>query len=312
MQFVLCCMTIMLAACGGSTAHSTTSATVAVVGTQKITEQQYALRKNAALLSIEQGGGVISGAAGTKMVNQVSADVMQSLIIDAVIAGEDKLIGIAVTPQQVQAQIATDAKQVGGMKALEKQLSQGKSSMAELEDETRASLNEERLVYYWAKEQAQAVATQLTQGTSFDTLASKWAQLDETQSNASSTSIPTYTVQYSPKQLAAEGTQLSTAVAHLQIGQHTTLPIQTPQGYVYAELAGRQGASVTLNEIVIAAPNPYTVQDRAAWFEGQVFSLIESACQDHVIHVYINAHVQPCSGVASPSAAASPSSSPSA
>ncbi len=299
----------MLVACSGTAAHSSQNSTVAIVGTQKITEQQFTLRKNAAILSIEQGGATISGSAGTQMVNQVSADVMQSLIIDAVIAGEDKLLGIEATSQQVQDQIAKDAQQVGGKKALEKQLAQGKSSMAELEDETRSSLNEERLVYYWAKEQAQAVATQLSQGTSFDTLASKWAQLDETQSNASSTALPSYTVQYSPQQLATEGSQLSSAVDQLHIGQHTVSPIQTPQGYVFAELVGKQGSTVTLNEIVIAAPNPYTVQDRAAWFEGQIFSLIESACQDNIIHVYINAHIQPCSGVPSPTPEVSPSPS---
>ncbi len=302
-------MPAVLVACGGSTAHPASNPTVAVVGTQKISEQQYSLRKNAALLSIEQGGGAVSGSAGTQMVNQVSADVMQGLIIDAVIAGEDSLLGIEATPKDVQAQIAADAKQVGGMKALEKQLSQGKSSMAELEDETRSSLNEERLVYYWAKEQANAVATQLSQGTAFDTLAARWAQLDETQSNSSSTTAPSYTVQLSPKQLTAEGSSFDSSVSTLQAGGHTTVPILTPQGYVFAELVGRQGSTLTLNEIVIAAPNPYTVQDRAAWFEGQVFSLLQSACQDKVIHVYINAHIQPCSGVATPSPSVSPSPS---
>src|SRR5580700_10549201 len=124
------CLLFALVGCSSSTSSSTSadSEVIAKVGTQTITEHQLDIRLESAETALSQAGSQTPKNSNDPMLEQLRADVLRSLISDAVIAQEAEYRHVAITNAEVNAQVAADQSAAGGASALQSQLSQAGGS----------------------------------------------------------------------------------------------------------------------------------------------------------------------------------------
>ena len=276
-----------VAACG-STPHTTPSAVpVARVGSTVITQAAFNVRLTSTNTSIQQGGG----PTDSTMESGVRATVLRSLILDAIIAQEAASQGFAVTDREVQAEVAKDAKQVGGMSQLQSQLASAGGSLAQLQDEIRSQINEQRLEDRFAAQRAATVEQVLASGADFAQTATQYSDDSGTASKGGDLGA------VSGQDLSSDDPTFSAAVHSLKVGAYTTTPLHDSGGYDILELYAATPTTWSLRHILIAAPVPYTVQDRPQWFAASLFTAVAQECKAGQIHVYLkNAGADPCSG----------------
>jgi parvulin-like peptidyl-prolyl isomerase len=293
---VVCALAV--AACGSTpAAPAKPSPVIARVGNQNITLVQFNVRYQTTIVSIEQGGGPPENAGQTTALR---ADILRSLIIDTVIGEEASKFGLEATPAEIQSQVATDAQQAGGTAALKTELAGAGGSIAQLEDEITSDLNKQRVENLFAEERAVQVEKLLAAGANFATTAKTWS--DDTGTNAKGGDLGALTT----ANLATYDAAFSTAVRTLAIGQYTTTPVHDAGGYDIVMLYAKSAKGWGVRHILIAAPTPYSVMDRPAWFGEVVFAAINQLCVAHQITVSLtNAGGNPCD-------APSPSPSPAA
>jgi hypothetical protein len=295
---VVCSLAV--AACGSSPPPpSKPSPIIARVGDQTITLSQFNVRYQTTIVSIEQGGGPQTDPAQTTALR---ADILRSLIIDAVIREEAIKFKLEATPAEIQAQVATDAQQAGGMAALKTELAGAGGSIAQLEDEISSDVNEQRVENLFAEQRAIQVETLLGKGANFETTAKTWS--DDTGTNAKGGDLGVLT----SANLAAYDPAFSAAVKALAVGQYTKTPVHDAGGYDIVLLYAKSAKGWSVRHILIAAPTPYSVMDRPEWFGEVVFAAINELCVANQITVNIaNAGGNPCvAPTPSPSPAATP------
>ena len=82
--------------------------------------------------------------------------------------------------------------------------------------------------------------------------------------------------------------------------------------YDILQLYANTASSWSVRHILIAAPLPYTVRNRPAWFSEALFATVAQDCRAGKIHVYVkDAGADPCAGAPNLSpapASASPAS----
>jgi SurA N-terminal domain/PPIC-type PPIASE domain len=291
---------LLCAACGsGATPPSASPSVIARVGATTITADAFAVRLQSTLTAVAQAGGPSNNAA---MMAQVRASVLRSLLIDTVIAQEAAAAGVAATDAQVQAQVDADAQAAGGQPQLQTQLGSIGGSLAQLRDEIRSSLNEQKLEDVFAKQRASEIEQKLSAGTPFPTLATQYSDDTDTSAKGGALgAVPRSQVQGDDPTYAA-------AVLALKQGQHTDPPIHDTQGYDIVELDAATGSSLTLSHIIVDAPQPYTVKERPGWFGEAIFESLAQDCAAGQIHIYVgNVGDDPC---AAASASTSPAPSP--
>ena len=298
---------LLCAACGSGAPASSSSApqVIARVGATAITANAFAVRMQSTLTAVSQAGGPSDNPA---MTAQVRASVLRSLLIDTVIAQEAVAAGVSATDSEVQSQVDADTQTAGGQSQLESQLASLGGSLAQLRDEIRSSLNEQKLEDAFAKQRAAEIEQKLGTGTAFATLASQYSDDTTTASKGGALgAVPRSQVQ-------GDDPTYTAAVLALKPGQHTDAAVHDAQGYDIVELDASTSTTLTLRHIIVDAPQPYTVKERPGWFAEAVFESLAQDCSAGQIHIYIsNVGDDPCaaaSASASPSAAAAVTPTP--
>src|SRR5207302_530822 len=115
------------------------------------------------------------------MTTTVRASVLRSLILDTIIAQEAAAQGLAATDAQVQSEVDTEAAQAGGMSQLQSELAGAGGSIAQLRDEIRSQMNEQRLEDHFARGRAATVEQALAGGEAFAQAAMQYS--DDTGTN---------------------------------------------------------------------------------------------------------------------------------
>jgi hypothetical protein len=291
---------LAVVACGSaSAAPPKPSPVIARVGNESITLAQFNVRYQTTIVSIEQGGGPQEDPAQTTALR---ADILRSLIIDAVIREEAVKFNLEATAAEIQAQVDTDAQQAGGMAALKTELAGAGGSIAQLEDEISSDLNEQRVENLFAEERAVQVEKILATGANFETTAKTWS--DDTGTNTKGGDLGLLTT----ANLATYDPAFSAAVKALAVGKYTTTPVHDAGGYDIVMLYAKSAKGWSVRHILIAAPTPYSVMDRPAWFGEVVFAAINELCVANQITVNIaNAGGNPC---VAPSPSPSPAPTP--
>ncbi|HXN79583.1 MAG TPA: SurA N-terminal domain-containing protein, partial [Steroidobacteraceae bacterium] len=294
---------LLLVGCGSqgtATPTGSSTAPVARVSGSVITQAAFDVRLQSTLTAIQQGGGPIGNTA---MRSRVRASVLRSLILDTVIAGEASSQGFAATPAEVQAQLNADAQAAGGLNSLETQLASAGGSVAQLQDEIRSQINEQRLEDAFAQQRAADVERQLGSGAAFDTVAKQMS--DDTGTSAKGGDLGAISAaDFSTYDPAFIG-----AMKSLSPGQYTPTPVHDAGGYDFLQVYAKTPTSWSVRHILVSAPRPYTVTSRPAWFAEALFLTVSQLCGSGQIHVYIkDTGADPCSGAP----AVAPSSTPSA
>ncbi|MBV8527481.1 MAG: SurA N-terminal domain-containing protein [Candidatus Dormibacteraeota bacterium] len=278
-----------LAGCG-SAASSTPNPTtpVARVGSAVITLAAFNTRLQSTTTAIHQAGGP---SADPAMTTGVRADVLRSLILDAVIAQEAAALGQAITDKEVQAEVAKDAQSVGGMSQLQTQLASAGGSIPQLEDEIRSQGNEQRVEDRFAQQRAAMIEQTLAGGADF-------AQTATQESDDNGTASKGGDLGALSAQDLSNGDQTFAATVHeLAAGAYTKAPIHDSGGYDIIQLYAQTATTWSVRHILVAAPNPYTVQDRPGWFATSLFTAVAQDCTSGQIHVYLkDAGADPCVG----------------
>jgi parvulin-like peptidyl-prolyl isomerase len=273
---------------------------VARVGATAITEAALDVRLQSTLTAIRQGGGPVANAA---MRSQVRSRVLRSLILDTVIAQEAAASGLAASDAEVESEIAKDAKQAGGMTALQTQLAGAGGSLTQLRDEVTSQLNEQHLEDHFAMQRAILVEQTLETGASFAATARQFS--DDTGTSAAGGDLGAITTDA----LKTYDPAFAAAVESLGAGHHTRTPVRDGGGYDIIEVYAGAAASRSVRHILVAAPQPYTVASRPPWFTEALFATVAQLCGRGAIQVYItDAGANPCSGA--PTLAPSPAASP--
>lgn len=291
----------VLAACGsGATATPNPNTAVARVGSTVITQGAFDVRLKSTTIAIQQAGGP---SGNPSMDSGIRSTVLRSLILDAVIAQEAAGHRIAASDKEVQSEVDADAKQVGGMNQLQTQLASAGGSLAQLEDEIRSQLNEQRLEDVFAAQRAAMVEQTLAGGADFAQTATQ--ESDDTGTASKGGDLGAL----SAADLSGDDAAFAAAVRALAVGAYTTTPVHDAGGYDIVELYAATPDSWSVRHILIAAPVPYTVQDRPSWFAASLFTAVAQDCRAGEVHVYIkNAGQDPCTGA--PDLSASPYPSP--
>ena len=279
----------VLAGCGGAASPSpNTSIAVARVGTTVITAAAFNTRLHSATVSIAQAGGP---SGDPSMTTGVRADVLRSLILDAVIAQEAASQGLAITDREVQAELVKDAQQVGGMNQLQAQLTSAGGSVSQLEDEIRSQANEQRVEDNFAQQRASMIEQTLHSGADFAQTATQ--ESDDTGTASKGGDLGALTAQ----DLSGDDKTFAAAVHELAVGGYTTTPVHDSGGYDIIELYAETATTWSVRHILVAAPIPYTVQDRPGWFATSLFTAVADECNHGQIHVYLkDAGADPCAG----------------
>ena len=297
----LCALAV--AACGSSSTPGPgkPSPVIARVANQTITLAQFNLRYQTTIVSIEQGGGPAEDPAQTTALR---SDILRSLIIDTVIREEAIKFNLEATPAEIQAQVATDAQQAGGTSALKTELAGAGGSIAQLEDEISSDLNEQRVENLFAEQRAIQVEKILATGASFETTAKTWSDDTGTNTKGGDLGLLTATT------IATYDPAFTAAVKALAVGHYTTTPVHDAGGYDIVMLYAKSAKGWSVRHILIAAPTPYSVMDRPAWFGEVVFAAINQLCVANQIEVSLtNAGGNPC---VAPSPSPSPAATPKA
>lgn len=258
------------------------------MGAAVITQAAFETRLQSTLVSIQQAGGPTADPA---MRTSVRASVLRSLILDAIIAQQAASLGIAATDAQVQAEVSADAQQAGGMSPLQTQLASAGGSVAQLEDEIRSQLNEQRLEDVFAQQRAATVERTLAGGGAFAATAEQYS--DDTGTASKGGDLGSL----SASDLTSGDPAFAAAVRSLAVNAYTRTPVRDSGGYDVIEVYAMTASTWSVRHILISAPTPYTVQDRPAWFAESLFTAVAQDCHAGQIHVYISdAGADPCSG----------------
>ncbi len=307
-MFVAVCAVVATACASTTTSPGTPSPVIARVAADTITLAEFNVRYQSTIVAIQQSGGPVENAAQTTALR---ASILRSLILDTVIREEATKLGLAATAQQIQAQVAVDAQQAGGTSALETELAGAGGSIAQLDDEISSEINEQRLEDNFAQMRAAMVEQSLASGANFIATAKTFS--DDTGTSAKGGSLDVLT----SADLSAYDAAFSAAVKALKVGEYTTTPVHDAGGYDILKLDAVSAKGWTVAHVLIAAPTPYSVMDRPAWFTESLFTALDQLCKAHQISVTLtNAGGNPCDTPAptpSPSPTkASPAPSPSA
>jgi len=302
---------LTLAACGAPAASSpSASQPVARVAGSVISEAQLDVRLQSALADLAAAGGPTSDP---QMLTQVTGTVVGSLIFDTVVAEEAARLHVAATPSQVDDRIRQFTQDAGGAAQLQAQLAAAGQSMAGLRDEIASSINEQGVEGYFAQLRVGQVLQQLAQGTDFASLESQYNDSPDTSAKAGQLGT------LSASQVTSElGAEALAAINSLRAGQYTRSAVRNSSGYEIIQVEAVTSAGWTLREVLVAAPQPYTVQERPDWFAEEVYYQIYQECQTHQITVF-GAYAKvpgadPCNSGGAPASpgAASPAPSPGA
>ena len=280
---------------------------IARVGSDAITIAQFNVRYQSACTSIKQGGGDCSGGAA---VTQVRAAVLRSLILDAVIRQEATRLGLEATPKEVAAEVAADAQQAGGTGALQTELAGAGGSIAQLQDEISANLNEQRVEDVFAQQRAALVEQILARGASFVATAKTYSDDSGTTGTASKGGdLGVLTA----AELKTYNPAFAAAVELLAVGAYTRTPVHDAGGYDIVMVYSKKAQGWGVRHILIYAGNPYNVTDRPGWFQEALFSAVDQLCAANDIQVSLtNAGGNPCPSPSPSPSPASPSPLPTA
>jgi parvulin-like peptidyl-prolyl isomerase len=290
---------VTLAACGSSPAPAPTPSVVATVAGSRITAAQLDIRLQSALAGITQAGGP---SDNPQMLTAVTATVIGSLIFDTVVAQEAARLHLSASQSQVDDRVRQFTQDAGGAAQLQSQLAAAGQSMAGLRDEITAGINEQNVENHFAQVRAQQVIQQLSQGADFGSLVTQYSDSPDTSSKGGQLGSLT------AAQIASQlGASVLSAVRPLHPGRYTTTPVRNTQGYEIIRVDAVSPTTWTLREILVAAPQPYTVKERPQWFAEEVYYQIFSDCQAGTITLY--GRYAKVKG-ADPCTSASPSASP--
>lgn len=272
------------------------------MGNTVISQAAFDIRMQSTSVAIQQAGGP---SHNPSMDANLRATVLRSLILDAVIAQEAAVQGVAVTAAQVQKEINSDAQQIGGMNQLQTQLASAGGSMAQLQDEIRSRLNEQRLEDRFAQQRAAQVEQELHGGADFAQTAQTYSDDSGTASKGGDLGALT------AQDLSSDDAAFAAAVRSLAVNAYTTSPVHDAGGYDIVQLYGRTATTWSVRHILISAPADYTVQNRPEWFAASLFETVAQDCQAGKVHVFLkNAGGDPCSSSPSPSPGPTPSATP--
>jgi parvulin-like peptidyl-prolyl isomerase len=294
--WVIGCLLFALVGCGSSTSSSTSanSEVIAKVGTQTITEHQLDIRLASAETALSQAGSQTPKDSNDPMLEQLRADVLRSLISDAVIAQEAEYRHVAITNAEVNAQVASDQSEAGGASALQSQLAQAGGSLDQLKDEIRSQGNEQNLEYYFAAQRADEALAALHSGTPFATVAQEYS--DDTTSNSNGGNVGSVSL----TTLNSSDPAFAKAVESLSVGETSPAPVRDQAGYEILHLDSHSGSTWSLHRILVSAPQTYTVMNRPQWFAESILVALAQLCSENEVVVYVDKSVQPCSAPASP------------
>jgi SurA N-terminal domain/PPIC-type PPIASE domain len=303
---------IVIAACGSNQlAPIAASPVIARVASDTITLAQFNVRYQSANTSIKQGGGAGGGA---RAITALRAAILRSLILDTVIREEATRLGLAATPKEVAAEVATDAQQAGGTSALETELAGAGGSIAQLEDEIASNINEQRLEDVFAQQRAAAVEQMLAKGASFTGTAKTYS--DDSGSTGTAAKGGDLGV-LTAAQLKKYDPAFAAAVESLSVGAYTRSPVHDAGGYDIVMVYSRTATGWGVRHILIYAGTPYNVMDRPEWFTEALFGKVDKLCAANQIQVSLtNAGGNPCKlasprpSPATPSPTATPTATP--
>jgi parvulin-like peptidyl-prolyl isomerase len=285
---------------------------VAVVAGEKVPARLFDLRMSSALTAIHQGGGPQPGdAAYPAFLSGVRKRVLQSLIIDAVIAQEAAYRHLAASAGDVAAEVAADARSAGGDDELARQLAEAGGNLDQLRDAIRSRLDEQRLEDLFATQRAADIEARLAAGTPFETAASQLSDDEQSRSKGGDLGALNLT------QLSASSASFVAAVRAAPAGR-VSAPIRDDAGYEILRLDGETASTRSIHRILVAAPRPYTVRERPEWFAAAVFEAIDEDCRAGRLEVILDVGLQPCApsrpapgpSSAPPSPAATPGGAP--
>ena len=298
---VAVCVVLAVAACGSidATTPSPTALppVAAQVGPTTIYVAQLNLRIGIALVQLQQAGAPTPSSLSDPMLDKLRASVLRGLVDDAVIGQGAVAAHVAVTESDIDAEVQRDASSAGGMDALQTQLAQAGGSLDSLRDEIGSRINEQNLENVFAQQRAAQVIASLGQGQSFATLAPEFSD-DQTSipKGGDLGAISTAT-------LNGDDPMFKAIVIALHVGQLTTAPVRDAAGYEILRLDAIGAGGYSVHRILVAAPNPYTVRERPAWFQESLVSALLGLCNQNQVHVLIPGAPQLC-------VPASPSPSP--
>lgn len=298
---------VVMASCGSSPAPRVTpSPVIARVASQTITLAQFNTRYHSALISLEQSNAPANDPAQTRALRTT---ILRSLIIDTVIREEAIKLGLEATPAEIQAEIASDAQQAGGMNALETALAGAGGSIAQLEDEITSGLNEQRVEDHFAQARAALIERILATGANFATSARNFSDDTGTSATATGTSAKGGDLGIlTAAALTTYDPAFSAAVQALKVGAYTTTPVHDAGGYDIVMLYSKTAKGWGVRHILVYAGTPYNVRDRPGWFTESLFTTIRTLCTSNEIEVTLNnAGGNPCSAPSPSPSAASPS-----
>jgi hypothetical protein len=282
---------------------------VAQVGGTAIPAALFDLRMQSALTAIRQAGGAPEpgDTAYPAFLAGVRRRVMESLIVDQVIAQEAGFRRLAASAADVAAEVAADARSAGGEDRLEKQLSEAGGGLDQLRDAIRSRLDEQRLEDLFASKRAADVESRLAAGAAFETLASQLS--DDEQSRSRGGDLGTLNL----AQLSASDASFVAAVKAAPAGRVSD-PIRDDAGYEILRLDAQTATTRSLHRILVAAPRPYTVRERPSWFAAAIFQAIDDDCRAGRLRVLLDVGLQPCApsrpGQGAPPAAPRATSAP--
>ncbi len=262
---------------------------VAEVAGTGIPAALFDIRLNSALTAIRQAGGAPQpgDAPYPAFLAGVRRRVMESLIVDQVIAEEAGYRHRAASDADVAAELAADARAAGGDAQLGRQLAEAGGSLDQLRDAVRSRLNEERLQDLFASQRAADVEARLAAGAPFETLAQQLS--DDERSRPRGGDLGALNL----AQLSASDAGFVAAVKAAPVGRVSD-PIRDDAGYEILRLDGQTATSRSLHRILVAAPRPYTVRERPPWFAAAIFQAIQEDCQANRLRVLLDVGLQPC------------------
>ena len=301
------CAAVMASCSSNPPAPVPPSQVIARVGSTTITLAQFNVRYQSAYTSIQQGGG---GQGGAAAVTALRAAILRSLILDTVIRQEAIRLGLAATSTEVAAEVATDARQAGGTRALQTELAGAGGSIAQLQDEIASNLNEQRVEDVFAQQRVAKIESILATGANFAATAKTYSDDSGTTGTASKGGdLGLLTA----AQLKTYNPAFAAAVESLAAGAYTKTPVHDAGGYDIVMKYSESSKGFGVRHILVYAANPYNVMDRPNWFAESLFSQVATLCQQSKIEVTLaNAGGSPCTrALETPSPAAStPKASP--
>jgi len=284
----------------GRTSAPAPQGPVAEVAGTRIPAALFDTRLTSALTAIRQAGGAPQPGdrAYAAFLAGVRRRVLESLIVDEVVAQEAAYRGLAATDAQVAAEVAGDARLAGGDDQLRKQLAEAGGSLDQLRDEIRSRMNEQRLEDLFASQRAADIGSRLAGGLAFETAARQMS--DDEQSRDRGGDLGALNL----AQLGGSNASFAAAVRSAPAGR-VSAPIRDDAGYEILRLDAQTSTTRSLHRILVAAPRPYTVRERPAWFAEGIFEAIAEDCHAGRLRVLLDTGFQPCS-TSAPAPSATP------